>query len=453
MKKITSIILTVVMCICMCIPLAIEGSSLKAEAATIKLKGMAHVQNYGDVQGRTEMIGGIPTLILGTRGQSKRLERININFENNTGYKGKIQYQVYCQTYGWFPWTWGGQNAGTMGESKRLEGIKIRLTGELALHYTIRYQTHIQGYGDNQGWVYNGALAGTTGESKRLEEIRIQIMPKTEIKNTTPSVSYRVHRQTYGWESTWARNGQVSGTTGKSKRLEGIEIRLEDTSHSGDVIYKTHIQTYGWEDVWRADGDMSGTQGQSKRLEAIQIKLRGDIAKYYDIYYRVHSQNFGWMGWAKNGEEAGTEGYAYRLEAIQIRLVSKKDGKPPLNDGNTKSRFEKKRHTHDYKQEYKTIHHDAVYEEKTVPVEVMEQHVYCGECGEDLTYKDTTEHKKATKYTTIINGKKWTFYACSTTYTKYIMVTHYEKQKVLVKEAYDEKIPTGRWVCACGAVK
>lgn len=244
-------------------------------AAGISIYGKAHVQTYGDTNGKIVKENGIDTLVLGTRGQAKRVESMTINLQNNTGYTGTIQYRVHRQTYGWTDWTTSGQPAGTTGQGKRLEAMQIRLTGELANHYDVRYRVHIQTYGDNQGWVYNGALAGTTGESKRLEEVKIQIIPKNTVDETA-SINYRVHRQTYGWETRWAKDGSVSGTT-----------------------------------------------GQAKRLEAIRIRLTGELAQHYDIYYRVHAQTFGWMGWAKNGESAGTAGYGKRLEAIQIMLVKK----------------------------------------------------------------------------------------------------------------------------------
>ena len=150
----------------------------------------------------------------------------------------------------------------------------------------------------------------------------------SKIFKILPSVSYYVHRQTYGWEDAYSKkNGAQSGTTGESKRLEGICIKPASTV-SGSIQYRTHIQTYGWEDSWRSNGLMSGTTGQSKRLEAIQIKLTGNLAKSYDVWYRVHAQNFGWMGWAKNGASAGTAGYSYRLEAIQIVLKPKGSSAP-----------------------------------------------------------------------------------------------------------------------------
>lgn len=290
-------------------------------AAGISIYGKAHVQTYGDTNGKIVKENGIDTLVLGTRGQAKRVESITANLQNNTGYTGTIQYRVHRQTYGWTDWTTSGQPAGTTGQGKRLEAMQIRLTGELANHYDVRYRVHIQTYGDNQGWVYNGALAGTTGEAKRLEEVKIQIVPKNTASET-PSINYRVHRQTYGWETTWAKDGAVSGTTGQGKRLEGISIDIKGTGYSGSVEYQTHVQSYGWMN-WVADGAMSGTSGQAKRLEAIRIRLTGELANHYDIYYRVHAQSFGWMGWAKNGEAAGTARYAKRLEAIQIVLCRK----------------------------------------------------------------------------------------------------------------------------------
>lgn len=151
----------------------------------------------------------------------------------------------------------------------------------------------------------------------------------TATKSTKMSVSYIVHCQDYGWEEDWKKDGQMSGTEGKAKRLEAIQIKLPD-GVSGSIEYRTHIQDIGWEKNWSKDGEVSGTEGQCKRLEAIQIRLTGEVAENYDVYYSVHAENFGWLGWAKNGEEAGTAGYGYRLEAIRIQLVTKGDKAPEL---------------------------------------------------------------------------------------------------------------------------
>ena len=132
------------------------------------------------------------------------------------------------------------------------------------------------------------------------------------------TVSYQTHVQTYGWQQP-VSNGKMSGTSGQSKRLEGIQIQVSGNANLG-IRYRTHVQSYGWQE-WTSDGNVSGTQGQSKRLEAICIELTGAEKERYDVYYRVHAQTYGWLEWAKNGSEAGTEGLAKRLEGINIVIV------------------------------------------------------------------------------------------------------------------------------------
>ena len=183
----------------------------------------------------------------------------------------------------------------------------LKLT--LGTHYTLSYKNNTKAGTATVTIKGKGNLTGSRSVTFRI---------------VAPSVSYYVHRQTYGWESAWSKkDGDPSGTTGESKRLEGIKIKLGSKPYSGGISYRTHIQTYGWESSWKSDGTMSGTTGESKRLEAIQIKLTGEMEKHYDVYYRVHAQRLGWMGWAKNGAQAGTAGFSYRLESIQVVLVPK----------------------------------------------------------------------------------------------------------------------------------
>lgn len=299
----------------------------------------------------------------GTSGKAKRLEAIRINVQNDTNLG--IQYTTHCQTYGWLPWSYNGEANGTSGEGKRLEAIKIQLTGSDASKYDVYYRVHAQSFGW-LGWAKNGEPSGTAGLAKRLEGIQIVVLPAGSTApsadyadvnasgsayNTSayingsssanivipgysnqPNVMYKTHVQSFGWQN-WKLNGDCAGTFGKSKRLEGINIKLSNCNYSGGVEYRTHVQSYGWESGWKQNGAMSGTSGQGKRLEAIQIQLTGEMAQHYDIYYRVHAQHFGWLGWAKNGESSGTAGYAYRLEGIQVLLVPKGTAAPATNYG------------------------------------------------------------------------------------------------------------------------
>ena len=146
-----------------------------------------------------------------------------------------------------------------------------------------------------------------------------------------PHVAYRTHVQNVGWQS-YVRDGAMSGTSGRSLRLEGINIKLEGAPYSGGIRYQTHVQNIGWQG-WKYNDDMSGTSGRSLRLEAIKIELTGEMAKHYDVWYRVHAQNFGWMGWAKNGVSAGTATYGYRLEGIEVVILPKGSAAPGSTSG------------------------------------------------------------------------------------------------------------------------
>ena len=300
----------------------------------------------------------------GTSGRAKRLEGIKISVTGNSNLG--IQYTTHCQSYGWLPWSANGEMNGTEGEAKRLEAIKIQLTGADKDKYNVYYRVHAQSYGW-LAWAANGAPAGTAGLSKRLEAIQIVIVKKGEsfnhaigniqsargeayiassTANANPvvtgennvNVEYRTHVQSFGWQG-WKYNGVMSGTSGKAKRLEGINIKLTNKPYSGSIVYTTHVQSLGWQgnennvNTWFRDGQMAGTSGRAKRLEAIRIALTGEMAEHYDVYYRVHAQTYGWLAWTKNGEAAGTAGLSKRLEGIQIVLVPKGGAAPANNYG------------------------------------------------------------------------------------------------------------------------
>ena len=330
------------------------------KTANVTISYRTHVQSFG---WQNPVTNGVMS---GTSGKAKRLEGIEISVSGNKNLG--IQYATHCQTYGWLPWSANGEMSGTTGEAKRLEAIKIQLAGADKDKYDVYYRVHAQSYGW-LGWAKNGEPSGTAGYAKRLEGIQIVVVKKNEkapglnyagvdaskgvhdsrayIAKTNGTITipgsadstnimYKTHVQSFGWQN-WVLNGAMSGTSGKAKRLEGINIKLSNAAYAGGIQYQTHIQKNGWEQKWKKDGEMSGTSGEAKRLEAIRIKLYGEMANHFDVYYRVHAQSYGWLGWAKNGEESGTAGYAKRLEGIQIVLVPKGSTAPANNYKNIQS--------------------------------------------------------------------------------------------------------------------
>ena len=355
-------------------------AKLKAQTPDVTIRYTTHVQTYGwqgDENNANKWFAN--GKMAGTSGKAKRLEGIKIRVYGNDNLG--IQYTTHCQSYGWLPWSANGEMNGTEGEAKRLEAIKIQLTGADKEKYDVYYRVHAQSYGW-LGWAKNGAPAGTAGYAKRLEGVQIVVVkngspaPDANFEgvnaasgvhqsvsylakngsspvvggqvtsNTNPSVAgeanvniaYRTHVQSFGWQG-WKYNGVMSGTSGKAKRLEGINIKLTNKPYSGSIVYTTHVQSIGWQgnennvNTWFRDGQMAGTSGRAKRLEAIRIALTGEMAEHYDVYYRVHAQTYGWLAWAKNGEAAGTAGLSKRLEGIQIVLVPKGGAAPANNYG------------------------------------------------------------------------------------------------------------------------
>lgn len=302
-------------------------------AEDISLSGSANVQRYGVIDGVWDASSS--TLTLSGKDPSdekasyRQIEAITVNINNPTGITGSLKYKVYVQRLGWQDFKDAGTEAGTVAKGLKIEALKMELTGDLAEQYRIEYAVVLQKYGNNQGFVSDGSLAGTIGETKLIEEIKIRIVPADT--GSSPSVNYRVHRDSSGWETKWSKDGVQSGAAGKGNRIDSLAINLTGSKYKGGITYRSYLQKTGWEKNWSSNGDASGIQGN--RIEEIQIDLTGEVAKHYDVYYRVYVQDFGWLGWAKNGASCGTKDLAKQLEAVQVILVLKDKTAPAEVDG------------------------------------------------------------------------------------------------------------------------
>lgn len=145
------------------------------------------------------------------------------------------------------------------------------------------------------------------------------------VNSSNIGVSYSSHIQKLGWQKA-AANGIISGTTGKSLRLEGLKIDLTgDVPANASIIYQAHVQKLGWQKAV-SNGALAGTTGKSLRAEALKITLSGLTG--YEVKYRVHVQKLGWQNWqtTKNGTNisdaaiSGTTGKSLRIEAVEITV-------------------------------------------------------------------------------------------------------------------------------------
>lgn len=269
--------------------------------------------------------------VSGTQGMSLRLEATEVKLAD---VEGQVLLKGHVQDVGWDS-EWQAGTAGSTGKGRRLEAVRAKLSegSEAAERFDLYYRVHVEDFGWLD-WAKNGEMAGTQGFSRRIEAIQFQLVEKggsapgsTARPCVRPSsIIYQAHVQDIGWQLE-VKDGQVAGTTGRSKRVEALRVSLANDGLSGGVEVSAHVQDIGWQS-YVASGQIAGTTGQSKRVEAIRVRLTGEVANYYDVWYRCHCQNYGWLGWAKNGADAGTSSMSLRVEAIQIQLVTKGSAAP-----------------------------------------------------------------------------------------------------------------------------
>lgn len=141
-------------------------------------------------------------------------------------------------------------------------------------------------------------------------------------ENTKPTLFYKSYVQDVKWQDE-VPEGQLSGTTGQSKGIEAIAIRLDDIGdYDLGMRYQVHLRYNGWQD-YVVGGKTAGKAGSALPIEAIKIELTGSDADKFDVYYRIHAQNFGDLDWAMNGQSAGSAGFSNQLEGIIIQLLPK----------------------------------------------------------------------------------------------------------------------------------
>ena len=162
---------------------------------------------------------------------------------------------------------------------------------------------------------HTDAFGNTNDIGADTVQFRNQIVSMDSALNTD-GVSYRSQVQSMGWTSA-VNNGTVSGTTGQSLRLEGLQVWSPRAGVS--VCYQAYVQNVGWQ-AEVCNGSLSGTVGQGLRMEAVKIRLAAKPAGTNGIRYNSYLQGIGWQGQVQDGAQSGTTGQSRRIEAISIQL-------------------------------------------------------------------------------------------------------------------------------------
>lgn len=185
--------------------------------------------------------------------------------------------------------------------------------------------THFYAEGDSGGPTFVGTLTGG-GPIVRIAsaydywgndvgadpvKYREQLLALNARLPTGTGVAYRSQVQSKGWMAA-VNDGTVSGTTGQSLRLEGLQVWPRDPSES--ICYTAYVQDQGWQ-TEVCNGELAGTVGLGKRMEAIKIRVKNGT---HGIRYRTYLQDLGWQAWSADNAVSGTTGQSRRIEAIEI---------------------------------------------------------------------------------------------------------------------------------------
>jgi len=199
-----------------------------------------------------------------------------------------------------------------------------------------------------------GVLATASPAPANAEVIPYGIAPTPTC--TYMGIEYRVHMAGIGW-GPWVSSWVQAGTTGQSRPLEAIQMRLTGCPLSA-IVY-AHVQNFGWSAptelkngvTCRPEGRLSsiqtgilredcvGTQGRALRLEALdfgliatpnRVNIQGGIVR---MCVQPHLAGIGWVeprctGWLNPNATgqytslglAGTVGQSRAIEAVKIRL-------------------------------------------------------------------------------------------------------------------------------------
>ena len=290
------------------------------------IRYQAHVQSVG---WQSETNDGN---MAGTQGRSLRLEALRASV---AGVSGGLQYRAHVQNIGWQSWKKDGAIAGTEGQGLRMEALEVQLTGAIASSYDVYYRVHVSDIGW-MAWAKNGETSGTVGLGRRVEAVQMKLVkkgspaPSGEGEKASypsiyaPEVTYATSAVGGDWQ-TAVKDGEVSGTTGRSLSIGRLRAQLSSPSSYGGIKYQVSTDGTNWSSAVSDGGDAGAP---SSALRAVRFSLTGAAAKYCDVWYRVHVSNIGWLGWTRNGCDAGTEISSNAIEAIQVVVKLKGSSAP-----------------------------------------------------------------------------------------------------------------------------
>ena len=133
-----------------------------------------------------------------------------------------------------------------------------------------------------------------------------------QAESERPLLCFETHLSKKGWLPA-SLEGEINGVVDERLRLQAIRIYFLKPTPI-DVQYSVYYPTEGWTEPVSA-GEIAGTTGLSKPIHGLRMRLSD---RSFDVSYRLHSFGGQWSKWVSNGEKVTS---TQMLNAVQIKVT------------------------------------------------------------------------------------------------------------------------------------
>lgn len=134
-------------------------------------------------------------------------------------------------------------------------------------------------------------------------------------RSTSVNVFGIVHVQNIGDVSL--KQKSWVGPRDSSLSLEAFSLNINKPYAFLHVDYMCHIQDSG-DTPWLRQGELCGTRGQARRLEGFAIRLSGKAAREFTVKYQCRLQDQTFSDVLEDGEFCGTKGESLGIESLRV---------------------------------------------------------------------------------------------------------------------------------------
>ena len=215
-----------------------------------------------------------------------------------------------------------GSGLSLVGPSKYFKRFVADRYGE-----TVEPQTNEKEVIDNYILRWCRAHSSEKSLPQRLSSISALLlkikMLEAQIEKKRPILLYETHVARKGWLTTCLEN-EIGGLIDQKFDVQALRIYFSEPYY--EIAYAVFYPDDGWmEEV--STRQMAGTTGKSKAIYGLSVRLITSSSSdqvEFDVLYRVHGFAGEWSAWHRNGAKLIS---AEMINGVQLKLVPSEENK------------------------------------------------------------------------------------------------------------------------------